>query len=274
MKISLVQTNPQQDRPANLAAARTLMDRAWGLERPDIVVLPEYFEYSGGPSGSRLSMAETAPGGTAYAFAQEFAREKGVFVHAGSILERIVGEDRIYNTTFVFDRRGDEIARYRKIHLFDIEGPDGTVYRESDVVRPGADVVTYEVDGFRIGCAICFDLRFADLFLALASANADVIILPAAFTMQTGKDHWEVLCRARAIETQTYIAASAQWGGIKIGSEIRHTYGHSLIVDPWGHVIAQASDGVGSVTGTIERDYLSRVRQQIPMSSLRRLACG
>ncbi len=172
--------------------------------------------------------------------AQDFAREHKVFVHAGTLMEKVPNEKRIYNSTFVFNREGQEIAHYRKIHMFDIVGPDGTAYKESATVKPGENVVVYDLDGFKIGCAICYDIRFAELYLELEKAGADVIVLPAAFTLQTGKDHWEVLARARAIETQTYFAACGQTGSTVSNGERRHTYGHSLVCDPWGHVVARA----------------------------------
>jgi nitrilase len=203
--------------------------------------------------------------------AQDFAREHKVFVHAGTLMEKVPNEKRIYNSTFVFNREGQEIAHYRKIHMFDIVGPDGTAYKESATVKPGENVVVYDLDGFKIGCAICYDIRFAELYLELEKAGADVIVLPAAFTLQTGKDHWEVLARARAIETQTYFAACGQTGSTVSNGERRHTYGHSLVCDPWGHVVARASDGVGFVTARIERAQIERVRSLIPMVSHRRI---
>ncbi|EWY38314.1 carbon-nitrogen hydrolase [Skermanella stibiiresistens SB22] len=273
MKITLIQTNPQTDRAANLRGAVDLMTKAIESDRPDLIVLPEYFEYYGGSLADKLAAAEPAPGGAAYETMKGFAERHGVFVHAGSMMERIPGEDRIYNTTVVFDRRGREVARYRKIHMFDIVAPDGTAYKESATVKPGEDIVFYEVDGFKVGCAICYDIRFAELFLELAKGGADVIVLPAAFTLQTGKDHWEVLSRARAIETQTYFAACGQWGAHISSGEKRFTYGHSLVCDPWGHVVGRASDGVGHVTSHIDRTQIERVRAAIPMKAHRRLAC-
>ena len=137
-----------------------------------------------------------------------------------------------------------KLARYRKIHLFDITTPDGREFRESETFSPGARIVTYDALGTRIGCSICYDLRFPELYIQLAKDGARVILVPSNFTLQTGKDHWEVLLRARAIETQTYVLAPAQWGRYGSG---RHSYGHTLIADPWGHVVAKAGDGVGYV---------------------------
>ncbi len=273
MKVSLIQTNPNTDRDANLRITRELMECAIATDSPDLLVLPEYFEFYGGTLADKLAAAEPLPGGAAYAMVQEVAREHGVYVHAGSLLERIAEDERrIYNTSVVFDRRGREITRYRKIHMFDITSPDGTAYKESDSVKPGEEVVVYELDGFKVGCGICYDIRFAELFLALADQRVDLIVLPAAFTLQTGKDHWEVLSRARAIETQTYFAACGQWGTHFDNGEPRQTFGHSLVCDPWGHVIAKASDGVGFVTARVDRDVLERTRTSIPIHTHRRLA--
>ena len=164
------------------------------------------------------------------------------------------GPEKLFNTTVVFDPDGQEIARYRKMHLFDIIAPDGTGYRESATYGAGDEVVTYEADGVKVGCAICYDLRFPDLFWTLRQHGAELIFLPSAFTLATGKDHWEALIRGRAIETQCWFAAPATRGKHLEGKgEPRFTYGHSLVCDPWGHVVAQVSDGVGWATARIDR---------------------
>ena len=269
MKISLIQMNSRNDKAANIAQASALIERAVAEERPDWVALPECFDFLGGSRADKFANAETLPGGPAYAAMQALARKHGIFIHAGSILERAAGEERIHNTTLVFDRAGEEIARYRKIHMFDITAPDGTQYRESASFKPGDAVATYACEGIRIGCAICYDLRFPYLFEALVAEGADMIALPAAFTLQTGKDHWEVLCRARAIETETYFCAPAQTGSHPVGNEMRQTYGHSLVVDPWGHVTAKASDGVGIVSARIDPALIKKVRAQIPVAQHR-----
>jgi nitrilase len=269
MKVSLVQMNSINDKAANLAAARDLIERAVTEEKPDWICLPEVFDFMGGSRRDKFEAAEAIPGGPAYSMCQELAAKHHVFIHAGSILEKGDGADgdgRIHNTTVVFDRDGKEIARYRKIHMFDITTPDGVSYRESNAFAPGNSVATYECDGITVGCAICYDLRFPDLFQALAEKGAEMIALPSAFTMQTGKDHWEVLCRARAIETETYFLAAAQTGPHIAGNEVRQTYGHSMVIDPWGHVVAKASDGVGTVTTRIDPQRVAKVRAQIPVA--------
>jgi nitrilase len=270
MKVSLIQMNSINDKAANIAAARALIERAVAEDGPDWILLPEQFDWAGGVKGDKARNAETLPGGPAYAMAQELAARHKVFIHAGSLMERIEGEERIHNTTVVFDRTGGEIARYRKIHLFDVTTPDGAAYKESATVKPGDLVVTYECEGVTVGCSICYDLRFSQLFQALAEKGADMIAAPAAFTMQTGKDHWEVLLRARAIETQTYVCAAAQTGSFQVNNETRQTYGHSLVADPWGLVVAKASDGVGVVSARLDRGQIKRVRGMIPVAEHKR----
>lgn len=270
MKISLIQMNSQPDRAHNLAEAERLMIAAMLRDGPAMIVLPEHFDWSGGTPDEKRAAADDMPGGVAYRQMQDFASKHKVWVHAGSLLERIEGAEHIYNTTLVFNSLGEEVGRYRKIHMFDIEAPDGKKYFESEAVKPGSDLLVYEANGLRIGAAICYDIRFSRLFDRLACENVDLIILPASFTLQTGKDHWEVLCRARAIEFQTYVVACGQWGAYPgPGGEVRHTYGHSLVCDPWGHVIAQVSDRVGFVTCEIDTEYLQRVRNLIPMPAHR-----
>ena len=266
MKVSLIQMNSIADKAANLAAARALIEKAVAEESPDWVLLPEQFDWAGGIKGDKARNAETLPGGPAYSMAQELAARHGIFLHAGSFMEKIQGDERIHNTSVVFNRQGEEIARYRKIHLFDVTTPDGASYKESATVKAGDLVVTYDCEGVTFGCAICYDLRFPGLFQALAEKGAQVIALPAAFTQQTGKDHWEVLLRARAIETETYVCASAQTGTFTVNNETRATYGHSLVADPWGLVVAKASDGIGVVSTRLDMAQVSRVRRMIPVA--------
>ena len=271
LRTSLVQMSPGSDRAENIRTAETLARRATEHDRPDLLSFPEMWCCLGGGRAAKIAAAEPlpAPGsseplGPCYQFLQNLARSTGTFVHGGSIGE--LAGDHLFNTTLLFDDRGCEIARYRKIHLFDVMTPDGTAYRESATVKAGDKVVTYDCEGVTVGCSICYDLRFPDLFQALAEKGAEMIAMPAAFTMQTGKDHWEVLLRARAIETETYVCASAQTGSFTVGNEQRHTYGHSLVADPWGHVVAKASDGVGIVSARIDPARVKKVRGMIPVA--------
>jgi len=266
MKLSLIQMNSVSDKGANIATAVSLVERAAAEDGPDWICLPECFDFLGGDRKAKWAAAETFPGGAAYSAMQQLASKHRVFIHAGSILERPESGERIHNTTVVFDRSGTEIARYRKIHMFDITAPDGTEYNESAAFAPGSAAVAYRCEDITVGCAICYDLRFPALFQALRDKGAQLIALPAAFTLQTGKDHWEVLCRARAIETESYFCAAAQTGVHEMGDQLRHSYGHSLIADPWGHVIAKASDGAGIVSARIELERVAKVRTQIPVA--------
>ena len=267
MKIAVIQINSVSDVGANIAKVRGLVDRVVDLEGPDWICLPEHWNWAGGSTTDKVANGDTVPGGAAYLAAQELAARHKVWIHSGSVLERAKGEGKVHNTTVVFDRSGREIAVYRKIHLFDIKLPDGTEYRESASVIPGREVVTYDCEGIKVGCAICYDLRFPELFQALAAAGAELIALPSSFTLQTGKDHWEVLCRARAIETETYFAAPGQCGSfLAPGNERRFTYGHSLVVDPWGHVVTKVSDGEGFACARLDKAFLQRCRANIPVA--------
>lgn len=265
MRVTVVQTNPGTDKAANLAEARRIVGEAVSADRPDLVVLPEMLAFMGGSIEDRRRTAEEIPGGEVYRALAGIARDNGVFLHGGSFYEAAPGTELIYNTTVVFDRTGAEVARYRKIHLFDVDTPGGESYRESDVVGRGGEVVTYDCEGVKVGCTICYDIRFAELYRQLADAGSRIIAVPAAFTLQTGKDHWEVLLRARAIETQTYIVAASQTGSFEQPEGVRRTWGHSMIVDPWGHILAQARDGVGWATARLDFDYQDKIRRNLPV---------
>ena len=277
-RITVVQMNPGSNKPDNIAQARKLIDSAVSDDRPDLVTLPEMWSCLGGTRDNKFAQAEELPpsgsnqsGGPAYEFLRNAAREHRIHVHGGSIAER--AEDKLFNTTVVFGPDGDEIARYRKIHLFDIVSPDGTGYRESSTYGSGDQVVTCEADGMKLGLAICYDVRFPELFLQLRRAGAEVVFLPSAFTLQTGKDHWETLIRARAIETQCWFAAAATWGKHQEGkaNEPRYTFGHSLVCDPWGHITAKVSDGIGWATARIDPTVTERVRRDMPVLEHRKL---
>ncbi len=271
MRISVIQMNPGADKEANIAQARALIREAVEQDRPDIVSLPEVWDSLGGDRATRAANAEVLPapgshqpGGAAYEFMRETARAARVHVHGGSIIEQ--GPDKLFNTTVAFDPDGLEVARYRKMHLFDIVGPDGVGYRESASYGAGDEVVVYDAGGVRVGCAICYDVRFPDLFWRLREAGAEVIFLPSAFTLATGRDHWEALIRGRAIETQCWFAAPATWGKHLEGKgEARFTYGHSMVVNPWGHVVARVSDGVGWATARIDQQLTAKVRRDMPV---------
>lgn len=278
MRLSIMQMNCGADKQANIAQASRLIEAALDADRPDLVSLPEMWTCLGGDREAKHREAEilpppgsNEPAGPAYQFLRDLAMQRGIVVHGGSIAEK--SGDKLFNTNLIFAPDGAEIARYRKIHLFDIVTPGGADYRESATYGAGTEIVTCEAGGVRIGCAICYDLRFPELFLALRRAGAELIFLPSAFTVETGRDHWEPLIRARAIETQCWLAAPATWGKhLDAKGAARLTYGHSLVCNPWGTVVAQASDGVGWVTARIDQALTERVRRDMPVLDHRRLA--
>lgn len=279
MRVSVIQMNPGSDKQENIRQASRLIGEAVDADRPDIVSLPEVWTCLGGTRAGKFEQAEELPpagsnavGGPAYEFLRGVARSQRIHVHGGSMGEK--GGDRLFNTTVVFGPEGQELARYRKVHLFDITAPDGTGFKESATYAGGDEIVTYQAGGMKIGCAICYDLRFPEMFLALRRAGAELIFLPSNFAMQTGKDHWDVLIRARAIDSQCWIAAPATTGKYSAdgAGDVRWAYGHSLLCDPWGHVIAKVSDGVGWATARIDPTVTGRVRRDMPLLEHRRLA--
>ncbi len=267
MKAAVIQMNVGSDKQANIAKARRLIDSACEEYDVDLVLLPECFTFFGGSRDEQRASAEPCPGGEAYAMLKESAERHGVFVHGGSLNER--AGNSVHNTSIVFNRSGKEIARYRKIHMFSITAPDGTVFDEKWLYTPGSDVVVYDLDGVRVGCTICYDLRFPELFHALVKEGAQVIAVPSAFTLQTGKEHWEVLLRARAIETQCYILAASQEGAYVEDGLTLYTYGHSLIAEPWGTVVARRGLGDGVIVAPIEPHDIAAARRRIPLSDHR-----
>ncbi|MCA9879642.1 MAG: carbon-nitrogen hydrolase family protein [Thermomicrobiales bacterium] len=264
LNVAVLQMNSGTDKAANITEALALIDRA-AAQGARLVVLPEVWTYLGPDDGNRPN-AEAVPGPVSDLLAAR-ARQHGIYVHGGSYLETRPGEPGLFNTSLVFDPDGDIIARYSKIHMFDVVLDGDAKYMESATVSPGDEIVTVDIDGIPVGLAICYDLRFPELFRILALQGARAIILPAAFTMTTGKDHWEILIRARAIENETYFVACGQWGAHPPGS---WCYGRSMIVDPWGTVLATAQDGVSIAQATLHDDRVSAVRRQIPSLSNRR----
>ena len=270
MKITLIQTQSSANCEANIAAVEDLVQRAVLDDGPQLVALPETWSFVGDTFSAKLRNAEPLPlagetnAGPAYTAMRRMAERHGVILHGGSINERV--GDRLFNTTVVFSPRGEELARYRKLHLFDADTPDGSGYRESSEYGAGSSLMTYKAGDVIVGCAICYDLRFPEQFLALRLAGAELIVLPSAFTLHTGRDHWEVLLRARAIETQCWIAAPGMWGThLGAAGEPRMTYGHSMLVDPWGQVVCCASDGVGWTTGRMDAARTAQIRAAMPV---------
>lgn len=265
LKTGVIQMNSQGDKAANLRAIADLVTAAVERDRPDWLLLPEHCEWLGGSTGAP-AVAEPSVGGETYTLLSDLARRHRVWIHGGSFYEQ-AGEGRAYNTSVVFDRTGREVARYRKIHLFDVTTADGARYHESATVKPGEAIALYDCEGISVGCSICYDIRFPELYQALTARGAQLIALPAAFTLLTGKDHWETLIRARAIETQCWFAAAAQWGSYATPAGERQSFGQSMIVDPWGQVVARVSDGVGFAAAHVDLSLSERVRAQIPVAA-------
>ncbi|MBM2623516.1 carbon-nitrogen hydrolase family protein [Actinoplanes sp. LDG1-06] len=265
MRVAVCQVNSRADRDDNLRVARGLLEQA-AAAGAELAVLPEYVDYLG--PGDTAPKPESADGEFAQLFANA-ARELGIWVHAGSFHESGPDERRTYNTSLVFDPHGELVSRYRKIHLYDVEIAGRVSYQESRSVAPGDETVVAEIAGVRTGLSICYDLRFPELYRRLAvEGEARVLVVPAAFMMHTGRDHWEVLLRARAIENQCYVVAAGQIGDHDPG---RTCFGRSMIVDPWGTVIAQAPDTVGIVTADLDLERLERIRTELPSLANRRL---
>ena len=258
MRITSIQNAAQRDRSANLRQVSKLIQQAMDQDKPDVIVLPEHFALRETDKARRRELAETIPNGTVYSFLQQQAQQYGVWIHGGSIAEKV--GDTLYNTSLVFDPTGSLQARFRKIFLFDYTAADGTQYGESSINTPGHELVTYSIGGFTIGCAVCYDLRFPDLFMAYARVGVDVIVVTACFTFNTTRDHWETLIRARAIDTQCYLVGCNQFGAMEDNS--RPTGGRSCVIDPWGTPVAMAADDTGFATGFIDKQRLISVRQK------------
>jgi predicted amidohydrolase len=258
LRVACVQLNGSRSKADNLERMEALVARA-AATGADVVVLPEKWNGVGSPDFLR-EIAETLESGETFAAMSEWARRHGLTLVGGSIAERREGRDKLSNTCVVFDPQGDVAAVYRKIHMFDVD-VGGHVYRESEAEEPGEGPVTCEAEGWSVGLTICYDLRFPELYRILALEGAELVTVPAAFTLYTGKDHWELLLRARAVENQCYVAAANQWGSYADG---RAAYGRTAIVDPWGVVLAQAADEDTVVSADLDRSHMERVRSSLP----------
>jgi deaminated glutathione amidase len=265
INVAAVQLNATADQQANLRAADEHV-RAAAAAGAELIVMPEKWAALGGPDA--LRDAAQPIGGPIVTWARETARELGVDLVAGSFSERVAGEDKLRNTSLHIGPDGEILAAYRKIHMFDVV-VDGHEYRESAAEEPGDEIVTSTTaGGVELGLSICYDLRFPELYRALAVRGARIIVVPAAFTLATTRDHWEVLVRARAIEEQAFVIAANQIGehpgGMRSG-------GRSLIVDPWGVVLATAPDRVGFVTAQLDLAAQARIRRDLPSLANARL---
>ncbi|HYG61125.1 MAG TPA: carbon-nitrogen hydrolase family protein [Thermoanaerobaculia bacterium] len=262
-----VQLTSTSDEQANWESARALIERAAG-HGASFVATPENTNYLG-PHEEKVRRAEPLDGSTVRRFA-ELARGLGIHLLLGSFNEKSDDAHRCYNTSVFFGPDGSILGTYRKIHLFDVDVPGGVRFSESATCKPGEGTAVVDTPLGRFGLSICYDLRFAELYRQLADQGADILMIPSAFTLATGKDHWEPLIRARAIENQCWVIAPAQHGKHD-DQGLSHTWGHAMIVDPWGLPAATASDGPGIALAEIDLGRAAKVRQAIPVRQHRRL---
>lgn len=261
MKVAALQMVSGVALEGNLAAAKALLEQA-ASAGCELAVLPEYFCLLGRKDSDKLALSERFGGGRIQQFLADTARELGLWVVGGTLPLEAADEGHVRNATLVYSPRGECVARYDKIHLFRFDN-GREKYDEWRVIEPGRQPVAFALEArngqsWRIGLTVCYDLRFPELYRELA---ADVLLVPSAFTHLTGQAHWEPLLRARAIENLAYVVAPAQGGHHENG---RRTWGHSMVVDPWGEVLAQQDEGPAVVVATLERSRLTQVRQQLP----------
>jgi predicted amidohydrolase len=262
-----VQLTSTSDERANWEMAEGLVARA-AASGARFVATPENTNYLG-PHEEKVRRAEPLEGPTCRRFGA-LARRLGIHLLLGSYNEKSDDPGRCYNTSVFFAPDGETLAVYRKIHLFDVDVPNGVRFSESLTCLPGEGTTVVATPLGRFGLSICYDLRFGELYRRLVDEGAEIVMIPSAFTLATGKDHWEPLVRARAIETQCYVVAPAQQGKHDDGG-LAQTWGHAMIVDPWGIPLATASDGPGLALAEIDLERVARVRQAIPVGSHRRL---
>jgi predicted amidohydrolase len=263
-----VQLRGSSDVERNLSVTEGLIRRAAAMGC-QLVATPEATTYLG-PHDRKVELAEAVDGPT-HRRLGELAAELGIHLLIGSVAERAEGEDqRCHNTSLLFGPDGALIASYRKVHLFDVDIPGGVRFSESQTCAPGRDLVVADTALGKLGLSICYDLRFPELYRELLDRGAQMLAVPSAFTLMTGKDHWHALLRARAIETQCYVLAPGQWGAHD-DEGLRRSYGHSVIVDPWGTVVAECSDGEGLCVAEIDLDKVAATRRGMPIQDHRRV---
>jgi predicted amidohydrolase len=261
MRVAALQLQSQDEILANLTTCEYWISAA-ASEGAQFIVLPENFAYFGDERGRR-GVAESllGPAGPIREMLSRCATQHSVAILAGGWPEATGCSGLPYNSATVFVRDGGILANYRKIHRFDVTLPSGEVARESSAVSAGSEIVCCDLYGFRVGLSICYDLRFPELYRRLVERGSNVLCIPSAFTKETGKDHWHLLVRARAIESQCWVIAANQWGTHPAG---RSTYGHSIVVDPWGNICAEAGPGTGMIVTDIHSASVAAIRASMP----------
>lgn len=264
---AIVQLQCNSDSERNWSAADRLIRDA-AAAGATLVVTPENTTFLG-PHAQKVALAEPVDGPTHARFGL-LAKELGICLLVGSVAEIAEGENnRCHNTSLLFGPDGSLISTYRKVHLFDVDVEDGVRFKESDTVAPGSDIVVANSPVGRIGMSICYDLRFPEFYRKLVDGGAQILTVPSAFTQKTGTAHWHVLLRARAIENQAWILAPGQVG-LHDDDGLRHSYGHSLIINPWGEIVAEIQDGEGYCIADIDLNQVTRIRTSMPVQNHRR----
>jgi len=265
LRAACIQMNSVADVAANLRRTGELLQQA-SEQGARLALLPENFAFMGADDASKHAVAESENDSHVLAFLAEQAARLGMVIIGGSVLLNGCEDERLRNTSVVFSPGGERLASYDKMHLFDVD-VEGEVYRESDLICPGNTPVETHAEGWHIGLSICYDIRFPELYQYYSKAGCELLCIPSAFTVPTGKAHWETLLRARAIENQCYVMAAGQWG-LHAGG--RSTWGHSMIVDPWGEVMATQDDGDAIVIADLSHSQLQSIRRKLPALTHRR----
>ncbi len=265
LRVACIQMNSGDQLAVNLLRAAGLLQQA-AEQGARLALLPENFAFMGGSDAVKRRAAQPEEASEALAFLGEHAAALDMAVIGGSIAFGDAGESRLRNTSVAFSADGKRLASYDKMHLFDVD-VQGECYRESDLVRPGDEPVTVRIEGWEIGLSICYDIRFPELYRHYSAAGCEILTIPSAFTVPTGRAHWEALLRGRAIENQCYVLAAAQCGVHPGG---RSTWGHSMIVDPWGEVLGELEEGEGVVLAELSHERQQSLRRQFPVLQHRR----
>lgn len=269
-KIAAIQMASGTNVSANLIeVSRQIVSAA--RDGAKLIVLPENFAIMGMDDADQVKIAENEGSGQIQDFLSEQAKQNNVWLIAGTIPLKSNNENKVYAACLVYNEKGEQISRYDKIHLFDVHLEiTSETYKESEIIEAGNQVVVVDTPYGKIGLAICYDLRFPELFRQLVLQGAEIIVVPSAFTAITGKAHWEVLLRARAIENLCYVVASAQ-GGYHVNG--RETHGNSMIIDPWGTILDRLPDGSGYVAADIDIENINKIRQSFPVLEHRKISC-